>query len=440
MSGWGAPLERSSMNNLRAWLRDTAGKLLRTGFFSVFFSNVLCKVLTFIGGMVIVRLLSKSDYGEYTYVMNCYGMLVLLNDLGCCGAAVQFCSENHADAKRFHGFFIYGLTRGMAFSGLTALLLLVSPWFYPFKEAEAARLAQSLCLMPFLSTASAFLLENLRLHLKYTLYGAVNLFQTVTHYLVILPMTHWIGVRGAVFSNYVITLLVLLFTLALSRGKLDLSRESGALTVQDRRDFLRLAFASQLNNGVAQALVMLDVFFIGIFILDNEVISSYKIASTIPSALAFIPRAVVTYVGPHFARNNRDLPWVRSHYAKLTLASAGVSLLITLGGIAVSPWMIPLVFGRQYEDAVPCFIVLMIGYFFYATFQCPTQNIIYTQRKVRINIIVTFLSGAANCVLDPLLIFYFGSIGAACATTAVHIIASILCFGYMCFYLRRTPA
>lgn len=65
------------MSKLWLRLRNFAGKLFRIGFFSVFFSNVLCKVLTFIGGMIIVRVLSKGDYGAYSYVINCYGMQTL---------------------------------------------------------------------------------------------------------------------------------------------------------------------------------------------------------------------------------------------------------------------------------------------------------------------------------------------------------------------------
>ena len=49
------------MNQLWPRIRETAGKLLRTGFFSVFFSNVACKVLVFIGGTIIVRVLSRSE-------------------------------------------------------------------------------------------------------------------------------------------------------------------------------------------------------------------------------------------------------------------------------------------------------------------------------------------------------------------------------------------
>lgn len=421
-------------------LRGFAGKLLRTGFFSVFFSNVLCKVLTFIGGMIIVRVLSKSDYGAYAYVINCYGMLMLLGDLGCSVAAMQFCNESHGDPKKFDAYFTYGFKQGLLFSSLTSLLLLFSPLFYPFKSAEAAGLTRLLFLMPILSSVNNFLLISLRVRLENTRFALVNIFRTLAHYLVILPLSYWLGVTGAVASNYIIELLVLVFSLGISRKLLGYSWRGGILNAAEKRDFLKLAFGSQLNNGAAQALMLLDVFLIGVIIGSDEVISSYKVATTIPSALAFIPTSIMVYVIPYFARYNRDRDWVRRSYFKLTLGCAAGNLVITLGGILLAPWVIPLIFGRQYTDAVPCFIVLMLGYFFSATFQVPSQNIIYTQRKVRVNIVITFLSGAANCVLDIVLILHYGSIGAAWATTLVHIINSALCFGYMCYYLRRDKA
>lgn len=425
------------MSDFLARLRGLVDKLLRTGFFSVLFSNVLCKVLTFIGGIIIVRVLSKGDYGAYTYVHNCYSMLMLLGDLGCSVAVMQFCNENYRDPEKFDAWFSYGFKRGILFSAATSLLLLASPLFYPFKTPEAAGLTRLLCLMPILSAVNSFLLINLRVRLENTRFAAVNVFQTFVHYLVILPMSYWIGVIGAVLSNYVIFLLTLLFSLAVSRRLLNFSWKDDILKAGEKRSFFKLAFGSQLNNGAAQAMMLLDVFLIGLIIGNDEIISSYKVATTIPSALAFIPTSIMVYICPYFARKNRDLDWVRQSYFRLTLGSVALNSVITLGSILVAPWVIPFLFGSQYADAVPCFIVLMIGYFFNATFQIPSQNVIYTQRKVRINIVITFLSGIVNCVLDIVLILHHGSIGAAWATTAVHIINSALCFGYMYLYLRR---
>ena len=428
------------MRDLWARSRTLAGKLSRTGFFSVFFSSVLCKVLTFFGGMVVVRVLSKGDYGSYTYVTNCYAMLMLLGDLGCSDASMQFCNECCGDPKKFDAWFVYGFQKGILFSAMTSILLLLAPLFYPFKSAEAAGLTRLLFLMPILKSVNSFLLVNLRIRLENSRYAAVNVFQTIVHYLVILPMSYWIGVTGAVLSNYVIELLVFGFSLTISRKLLGHPRQGRDLEKREKRNFLKLAVGTQLNNGTAHTLMLLDVFLIGLIVGEDEVISSYKVATIIPSALAFIPSSIMVYVIPYFARNNRDKVWVKRSYFKLTLGCAAGNLAITLGGILTAAWIVPWIFGRQYEDAVPCFIVLMAGYFFSATFQTPSQNIIYTQRKVRVNLIITVLSGIANCFLDVFLILRYGSSGAAWGPTLVHVIKSALCFGYMCCHLRKMEA
>ena len=173
------------MSNFWSRIRSLAGRLFRTGFFSIFLSSVACKVLMFIGGTIVVRVLSKSDYGAYTYVMNCYGIVMILGDLGCSVAALQFCSESYANTERSDSLFNYGLSRGLAFSGVTALALFLSPWYYPFKTQEAACLTQKLCLIPFLVCSISFLQVNLRRQLENHRYGAINIFQVLIHYVAI---------------------------------------------------------------------------------------------------------------------------------------------------------------------------------------------------------------------------------------------------------------
>lgn len=426
------------MSNLLPRLRGFADKLLRTGFFSVFFSSAFSRVLTFIGGMIIVRVLSKDDYGSYTYVMNCYGMICLLNDLGCGNATMQFCSENYKDENKSGAFFRYGWKMAMLFSAITAVLTFFSPWFYPFKEQEAARMAQSLCLIPFLTTANSFLEVNLRVRLLNDRFAKFNIVSTAVHYLVILPGSWWFGVWGAVLSNYVIRGLTLLYGFYLSRKQLPAFRDGQKLCTDEKWELLKLAFASQVNNSAYGLLNLFDIFLIGIFIGENIIISSYKIATTIPSALAFIPAAVMTYIIPYFARHKGDLKWVKRNYAKLVLCCLGGSAAISVICILAGPWIIPLLFGRQYEDAVTCYIILMVGYFFHAGLQTPTLNVLYTQRKVWQCTAMVMISGLLNCILDVILILRIGSIGAAIATSFLHVCVALMSVGYILFYLNRS--
>ena len=425
------------MNDKKKKLTGVMHSLASTGFFSVFFSSTICKILSFFGGMIIVRVLTKAEYGEYGHIMNCFGMLSLLGDLGFNSATMQCCNESHQDPNKRDSYFIIGYIRGIAFTLLTCIALLVSPLFYPYRSPEAAKLTQWLCLLPLIQTTNSFLSINLRVRMENSRYALINVFQSVTTYLVILPASYWIGIKGAVLSEYVINTLVLLFSLFISRKQLGFTFVSSSVSKSDRKSLFKLAFGTQLNNGVSKALSLLDVFLIGIFVVDAEVISSYKVATTIPLALAFIPSALAIYIVPFFSRNRTNITWVKNNYYKLTFLCGIGNLLITIGLIALSPFLIPLIFGTQYTDAIACFCILMVGYFFSATFSVISSNIIYTQRKVRANIIITALSGISSCILNVVLIPLFGPIGASVAATLVNLITALLNFGYMIHYIHR---
>ena len=425
------------MKDVKKKLATGLKALTSTGFFSVFLSSTICKILSFFGGMIIVRVLSKSEYGEYSYIMNCVGMLSILGDLGFNSAAMQCCNESYQDPIKRDTYFVYGYIRGMLFSALTCVALLASPLFYPFSFKEAAKMAQGLCLLPLLQTTNTFLTVNLRVRMENTRYAFIGVFHSVVTYMVVLPSSYWIGVKGAVLSEYAINLLVIIFSIIISRKSLRFTFDPSLLDRSEKKSFFKLAFGSQLNNGVSKALALLDVFLIGIFVADTEIISSYRVATTIPLALAFIPTALAIYIVPFFSRNRTNLEWTKRNYYKLLLFSGAGNILITAGLIIISPYLIPLLFGSQYTDAITCFCILMIGYFFSATFGVLTANIIYTQRKVRVNIIITFISGIASCILNVSLIPTFGPIGASFATTIYQVITAFLNFGYMVYYLRK---
>lgn len=424
------------MGKLKNLAKNAVSKLRSTGFFSVFLSNIICKILSFLGGIVIVRVLSKNDYGMYAYIINCYSMLMLFGDLGCSAATMQYCNESYRDLDKFNSFFKFGWKYGLLFSAVTALLIFASPLFYPFKHEEGRVLTQMLCFMPFIATANSFLLMNVRIRLENRRFAVINIISSVVHYLIILPLAYFFSVKGAVLSNYAISLTIFVFSFFYTRRFLDFGREKISLSRNEKKVFLKLAAASQLNNGISTGLMLLDVFLIGVIVADEAVISSYKVATTIPAALDFIPNSIMVYICPYFARNCRDIAWVRSSYKKLIAYCTIGNLFITSLCIACSGWLIPLVFGKQYSDSIVCFIILMLGYFFSASFRTPVANIIYTQHKVGVNIVITIASGLLNCFLDIVLIMSRGSVGAAIATTTVHIAASVFSVAYMRYYLK----
>lgn len=428
------------MNNEKAKQGNILTRLKRTGFFSIFFSNVFAKVLSFFGGIVIIRILSKGDYGLYTYVMNCYGMIFLLNDFGCGDAMMQYRSENHDNPALYNDYFTFPFKCALGFSAISSILLLLSPLYYPFKQDEARLLTQCLFLLPFFSTINSFLSLNFRVAMQNNKFAILNLGQVVLHYGFILPLSFFGNVWGAVLSNYMISVSLLILGMALSKKQLCFAWERCMLSFEQKKDFLKFAFASQINNSIGALFHLFDIFLIGLIIGENEAISSYKVASVIPEAMMFIPNSILMYALPMFARNIYDIVWVKRNFNRMVWGCAGINGILTFCGVLVAPFLIPLIFGREYADSISCFIILMIAFFARGTFQIPSANIIYTQHKVKVNIAITVIASILNCVLDIWLILVYGAIGAAFATLTVSIAASAMSYGYMKFWLHQQGA
>lgn len=60
------------MRKLIVRIKTLVSKLRASGFFHVFGSTVINKIVVFASGLILVRILSKADYGVYTYANNIY--------------------------------------------------------------------------------------------------------------------------------------------------------------------------------------------------------------------------------------------------------------------------------------------------------------------------------------------------------------------------------
>jgi O-antigen/teichoic acid export membrane protein len=349
---------------------------------------------------------------------------------------VQYGSENHDDPLRRDAFYAFGFKAGMLFTTLPVILIALSPFYFPFAFEEVRELLPVLFLYPFLNTAINFMQVNLKMRFENHKYAIYNFCASTIHYLVMLPAAKIWGVKGAVYSYYVIGILNVSIGYFLNRKTLTV-HSAVKVSRREKQGFLKLSVATQLNGMIDQSLMLLDVFLIGQIVAEKAVVASYKVASTIPTALLFIPSAVMVYAVPQFAKNARDKAWVKQTYKKIIKTSLIIYGVITVGCIALSSFILTTVFGPEYADGTAYFNVLMLGFFFSATLRITSNNVIYTQRRIKVNLMITITAGVLNLILDILFINWWGALGAAIATTTVMFISSILSFSYMHFVFMK---
>ncbi|MEG0826426.1 MAG: oligosaccharide flippase family protein [Bacilli bacterium] len=418
-------------------IREKFIKLKSEGFFSIFFSDVIAKIVAFMGGTILIHILTKEDYGTFTYILNAISILSIFGDFGAANATMQFASENYNNENRKNAYISLGLKISITTSLLSCALVFFSPYFYPFKSVEAADMTRILFMIPLIVSLNTFIIGVVRAALKNKRFALLNAFTAFIHYLVIIPFAYFGGLLAAVVSRYFFDGLTLIFGIVLSFSLFKFVKYKDYLTSNERKGFVKFSLATQLNTTIDSLLISADIFLIGLLVPDMTVIASYKTASIIPNAMIFLPSSLMIFLIPYFVRHNRDKIWMKK-YTKILIGFCFVFFgSLTLITIIFAPLIIRLIFGTEYGDAVLCFRILMIGFFFSSAFKMPLNNIIFTMKKVKINILATVFSGIFNVLLDPILILKFGSAGAAITTCFVMIANSIVVIIYTYLTLYR---
>ena len=408
--------------------------LAQRGLMHMFGANVFNKIISFSGTILLVRILSKGEYGVYAYVQNFLSFFLLLNGLGVVSGLLQYGSV-YRNSPLMYAFFKYGLRRGvianiiLAFGiGLFGLLFV--------KDSSTSILFVIISFIPvFTIIYEIFQIYNLVLRNNkfYSLYTSLNTVLVMGGTVV---GAYFLGVKGIFAFTYIALLgCIGAGMVYLKRGGWIWCDARVVITKEEASEFNRFSLVSMFNNGVSFLVYIIDVFLIGVITEDMNVLASYKTATLIPFALTFIPSTIMTFVYPYFANHQNDKNWVRNHYMKLLKYCLGLNLCISLFLIFFSKLIVQICFGKEYLDCVSIFIVLAIGYFFTASLRIPGGNVLASLGKIKVNFYITVAMGLFNIIADVVLIYWMGSIGAAISTLSVFLLSGLVSNLYLYRYL-----
>lgn len=405
--------------------------LFMTGFFHIFGSSALNKVIAFLSSVVLVHILTKTEFGTFTYAWNIYSIILIFNGMGIDSGVLQVSSEHSGDISFGKRISNYGIRFGIKFDLILAIIILTIGMFAPLKIDDSRQILISLFALPMVHLLFLMSSSFLRAQKKNQEFASLTVFNTTVLFLTTAIGAYLFREIGLVAGYYIAYLCTYFFgfklfgTTLFQREKPVLGDECSAL--------MKISFITMLNNGLSQLMYLIDVFILGIVDPNEIILASYKVATMIPTALTFIPLAMITYLYPYFAEHQNDRKWCRTHYKYVLLGMGGFNLFIALIMFAFAPFIVQLVFGAQYADAVPVFRILSINYFFSGTFRILSGNLLVTQRKLKFNLLVAIVSSSINIIADYFFIQWWGSIGAAYATFMVVIISSVLSTSYLVY-------
>lgn len=400
--------------------------LKETGFFYMVISEMLSQMVTFMGGIVLIRVLTKTDYGFYSYVNNATIILFILGDLGASYAYFQFANENVRDSSKVSLFWKFGVVMCIGGGVIAALISVFSPLFYPYVIKGASDIVAMMCLLTLIVNMNALMKANLRVYSQNKKYAIQNFAYTLESYILLLVGGYFWGARGALLSKYVCELFIFLWLLYLNRNILHWTSNVSVLGGDEKKSFITYAVSMKCNDIITKVMTIIDVFMISFVFKDSEIIASYKVAAIIPTALVFVPNSIMLYSMSYLVKNNDKIDWIKRRTTWIISSLLAVCGLIAVVGIITANWFLPLVFGGNYSDSSKCYQILLINFVFHGGVMIPLANIMSALKIVIPKSVVLIIGSIMNIILDIILIDKMGSIGAAVATLTITVFSTIL--------------
>lgn len=408
--------------------------LIKSGFSDIFISNAFTNMLLFFGGMILVRVLDKGEYGVYSYANTIYSFIFLMSGMGIVSGAFQLCCENSQDKVEQKAIYDYSCKIGVIINCGIAVIIGIVSKFVPLAINGANKLLGMMILMPILAIIYDFISVYFRFELLNKKYAMLNMIYASIYFLSTVIGALIFQTGGMIIANYISYLLSVLVGIKFLGARFLFNKSNNFLS--KRGLLFKISLVSFANNALSKIMYLIDVFALGIVLKNESIIASYKIATVIPTALLFLPSTICLYVYPYFATNKKKYDWNKIHFLKLLCAIVPLNAILSSILFLFARVIITLVFGQQYMDCLIPFRILVISFFFNASFRIIVGNLLVAQRKLKFNFCETLISGVVNIIGDVLLIPSMGSTGAALSTLMVTVFSSLLCMSYYGFNLH----
>ncbi len=416
-------------------LLDKVKLAFDTGFFHIMICNVVNNGFAFIAGVLLLRIVPKSQYGIYAYANNILSYFLLFSGFGMTSAVFQVCCECRDKEEQAKSIFGYGFRCGYGVNVLLGLAILGYGVMSGGSIEGTGIYLVCMSFLPVVNITLEYITIYFRSRLDNKRYAYILMINSALVCVFSISGAVLFGVYGIILSNYLTP--ILCFFIAKFFLKYHVVLRGKQLARKIKADLWKMAITAMGSNAISSLMYLIDISMVGMFMKDEKAVASYKIATTIPTALNFVSVAVITYVYPYFASHIDDIKWTKRMAKKLILAACALFGVVSFGLFALADIIVPVIFGVQYQDAVPVFRILSVSLFFQSTFRSVFGNLLVTQRKLTFNLVESILTGIVNIVGDYILIRRYEAVGVAWATLVVMTFSGLLSVIYYLYTLWR---
>ena len=416
-----------SISKIKDLAGEKLGSLWKSGGVHVISGSFLNKFVAFFGSMVIVRLLTKADYGGIRYVENLYNFFFLVAGMGISNAVLRFVVlEDDLNEKR--SVYRFMTRTALIFNVVLVVLGLIINRFYPH-EGEFGSYGYLLYIMLLMLPAQYFNDNSLTLERAMFDNKRFAYLNFAFAFTVILGKV--VGAIGGNLLLYVILGVAIQAAFAVSLGitnhrKYFKDVQAGPVPKDKQKRIITYSLQYMVTNGMWALFMLLDVYLIGRILNDPEALADYNVAFAWPANISIVCQAAAMFINPYFIKNENDPVWVRKNFRLMY----GINFLAVL---AVSVVMIvlakPLIFingGPKYYNVIPLMRIIVVGSLINNGLRYMIANCLAAMGRIKVNMAVSVVGVVGLAALDMILIPRFHEYGPAYAGIIVHAVMALI--------------
>lgn len=399
-------------------------------------ASVINKIIAFASNIIVVRLVSKYEYGLFSSANNIITLAMLFTGLGTINGVLQYGAENRSDEEK-NQFLKNCAIMGVGFDLFITICICIyaESNLMPIQETKKyiLVLAPSI-ILHYLFEYLGAILRSRKSVKKYAYLLNIN---SISFSLLSIIGAYFWGIVGLAIGRSISYIIGIVMGLYYNKYIICPIWTAQQLGRHEKIELFKYSFSCCIISALNRLLYVVDVVVISYVTKDAIEVATYRVGTMIPEALEFIPQSILIAVIPYFAEHNKDIEWLKVWTKKLYEFSVFLNLGLTVLLVLFSHFFITILGGREYQESLPVFISLSINYFIMATFRQNGTNILSTLRMTNYNVFISTMTCILDIVLDIILVRQLGCVGAAVATVISVTIASLLSFPYV-YYLIYT--
>lgn len=399
-------------------------KPLIRGFLSLLSGKVTVVFLSIVITPILVRLLGSSRYGDYSFIMSLYGIVIVVIHAGIDAGLRKYIAEDRSDPNWVSAIFGFYFRIAMGVALIASIFLIVAVQFSLVDIIIEDRFQQYFLILGGMILASQLYsvgrssLMGLQLEhysepvkvIRKFLFGSISILLVYLGY----------GVAGALTGYVIATSIGALITLSLFHRRVSLSNILTPAPISIRRRTL-LSF-----NILTVLLTFLTVSLYQVDILLLQPISGstqtgyYRAALVVAEFLWLVPTVTQILFLYSFSNlwSNDNINRINQLSSKVTRYTTLFTILVAIGLFALADPFVPLYFGEEFSAAIGPMLILLPGALCFAVARpIFAIGMAKDQSAVKVLIFATGTAALLNLLLNLLLIPTYGMYGAATATS-----------------------